>query len=135
MAVRLDIDEVIPLSTLADAISALGDNAESVINRVLHDEAGPLIYKKINPLIHPSGRTFKGHTASARSSDWPSYLTNRNLSVTVTTKSKFAYLYFPDDGSNSHRHYGNQQFFARGGEDAAQEIADRCVKALLEELE
>ena len=61
------------MTALFDAVKSYGDGAEQVINNVLHTEAGPMIYQRINPLIHPSGRTFRGHTASARQSDWPRY--------------------------------------------------------------
>ena len=54
---ELDASQV---EALASAVSGYGERAEEAINEVLHDEAGPLIYRKINPLIHPSGRTFKG---------------------------------------------------------------------------
>lgn len=118
---------------LASAVAEYGDEAEKGINEVLHQEAGPIIAKRINPLIHPSGRKFKGHRASAKSSDWQRYDTDANISVTVGTKTKFHYLYFPDDGSNTRNHAGNQQMFYRGGVSAAPEIIDRCLAKLSED--
>lgn len=109
------------------------DNAERAINEVLHNEAGPVIYRGINPLIHASGRTFKGHKASAKVSDWPEYRTNENLAVTVAAKGNYQYLYFPDDGSNTNRHAGNQQFFKRGAESVIPRIVERCVQAITSE--
>lgn len=116
-------------------VRAFGDGAEDVVNGILHSEAGPLIYERINPLIHPSGRRFKGHTASAKSSKWPVYRTGENLAVTVAASAKFRYLYFPDDGGNTKRHAGNQHFMFRGARDAAPAVMERCVAALTREWE
>ena len=120
---------------LTEKLKQFPGDAESAINEVLHDQAGQLIYKKINPLIHPSGRTFKGHLASARESDWPHFITNESLAVTVTTNPKFNYLYFPDDGSNTRRHHGNQEFFLRGAEAASDEILQTCLVAITQRME
>lgn len=120
---------------LEERVRAFGDGAEDVVNGVLHDEAGPLIYGRINPLIHPSGRRFKGHTAPARTSKWPVYRTNENLAVTVATTSRFRYLYFPNDGGNTKRHAGEQHFMFRGAQAAAPAVMERCVAALTREWE
>ena len=134
MSVTFGFDEG-SFSRLQDRIAECGSSAESVINNVLHEEGGEMLYERINPLIHPSGRTFKGHRASAASSDWKRIDSSKNLSVTITTKSRFNYLYFPNDGSNTVRHFGNQRFFERGGEDASDGIAARCLAALTKEME
>lgn len=125
------IGDAAMVKVMAAAEAYVGDSEEA-INRVLHEEAGPLIYIRINPLIHPSGRTFKGHRASATASHWQEYRTGENLAVTVAAEGAYRYLYFPDDGSSSRRHAGNQQFFKRGGEAAVDEIAERCMAALRE---
>lgn len=121
------------LESLQQYISRYEGGAENAINEVLHDDAGPLIYGEINPFINPSGRTFKGHSKSARDSAWPRYDTDKNLEITVGTKSKWHYLYFPDDGSNTRKHAGNQRFFERGGEKAVPKVVERCLKVLTEE--
>ena len=119
---------------LRQAIADYGGDAEKAINDVLHEEAGPLIYEEINPLINPSNRAFKGHSKSAKDSPWPIYDTSANLAVTVKTKSKWGYLYFPDDGSNvsnpKRRASGNQRFFERGGEKATPKVVARCIEVL-----
>lgn len=120
---------------LEERVRAFGDGAEDVVNGVIHEEAGPLIYGRINPLIHPSGRRFKGHTASAKAAKWPVYRTNENLAVTVSTTAKFRYLYFPDDGGNTKRHAGDQHFMFRGAQAAAPSVMKRCVAALTREWE
>ena len=116
------------------AAMAFGDGADKVIERTLHEEAGREIYERINPLIHPSGRTFKGHRASARASDWPTY-DKGSMSVTVAARCEWHYLYFPDDGSNTRRHAGNQRMFERGAEQATQRVADMCIENLMETWE
>lgn len=118
---------------LATAISSYGERAEDAINGIMHASAGEIAYRRINPLIHPSGRTFRGHRASARASDWPRYDTSENLAVTVRTQGQFNYLYFPDDGSTTRRHAGGQRFFERGGELATPEIVEACLGALTKE--
>jgi len=105
-------------------------HAEEAINSVLHGEAGPVIYRSINPLIHASGRTFKGHSVSATAAHWPEYRTGENLAVTVAANGAYRYLYFPDDGSNTKRHAGNQQFFRRGAEAVIPQLVERCVEAI-----
>lgn len=116
-------------------VAAYGDGAEDAVNDVLHREAGPIIYEEINPLIHPSGRTFRGHTSSATRARWPRYVTDENLAVTVGTTSKWRYLYFPDDGGNTKRHAGGQHFFLRGATAAVPEVLKRCLAALTQEWE
>ena len=120
---------------LEERVRAFGEGAEDVVNGVIHEGAGPLIYGRINSLIHPSGRRFKGHTASASKSKWPVYRTNENLAVTVTTTAKFRYLYFPDDGEKTRNHAGGQHFMLRGAQAAAPTIMERCVAALTREWE
>lgn len=118
---------------LMTAAQAYPENAEKAINDVLHKQAGPLISQRINPLIHPSGRTFKGHRASAVASDWPRYDIDENLAVSVGTKSRWRYLYFPDDGSNTKNHAGGQHFFLRGAQAASPEVVQRCIDAMTRE--
>lgn len=125
--VTLDAQEFDRLMAAAEAYP--GD-AEKAINGVLHKQAGPLISQRINPLIHPSGRTFKGHRASATASDWPRYDVEENLAVSVGAKRRWQYLYFPDDGSNTKNHAGNQRFFLRGAQAASPEIVQRCIEAM-----
>lgn len=122
------------LEQLERHMGAFGANADDAITKALH-ESGPDIYERINPLIHPSGRRFKGHGASATVSAWPHYVTDAHLAVTVKAKSRYRYLYFPDDGSNTDRHAGNQRFFERGAKASAPRVIERCVAALTREWE
>lgn len=123
------------LEGIAQRLLQAGGDVEGAINEVLHERAGQVIADRISPLIHPSGRTFKGHSASAAASDWPRFDTGANLAVEVGTKPRFHYLYFPDDGSNTRRHAGGQRFMERGAQAAEQEITSLCIEAIMERLE
>ena len=106
-------------------------NTEKTINDVLHNEASPLIQDAVRRLIPESKKTWKGKKAAAV--DGRSLTdVKENLSVTVKTTKQYQYLYFPDDGTNTRRHVGNQQFFQRGGESQIDEITNRCINRLTE---
>lgn len=116
---------------LTKAMENYSGNVEEAINDVLHNQAGGLAQTEITRLMPISNKRKGAHAKKSKS------LQNitGNLSVTVTTTKKFGYLYFPDDGSNTRRHVGNQQFFARGGEAVQDEIVDRCIQRLVTEFE
>lgn len=119
---------------LIEAMKDYQGNTEEAINDVLHNEAGDLAQDSIIRLIPVSGRNWKGKKKAAKSSE-PLQNINGNLSVTVTTKKSYQYLYFPDDGTNTRRHAGNQQFFKRGGEAVQDEIIERCITKLINDFE
>lgn len=106
------------------------DIAEQAINDVLHNEIGDLAQAEIKRLM-PRSRKKKGAHAKDSNSLRND---NGNLSVTVRTQKKFQYLYFPDDGTNTRRHIGDQQFFKRGGEAVQGEIVDRCINKITNNL-
>ena len=109
-------------------------NTENVVNDVLHNEAAPLIQEAIYRLMPTSGRKWKGKKGAAKTSNSLSS-TNSNLAVTVHSTKRYGYLYFPDDGSNTRKHVGNQQFFLRGGESQASTIIDKCINRLIINIE
>lgn len=122
------------LDRLQQAMKDFQGDTEETINDVLHNEASPLIQESIKRLIPVSGRTWNGKTPPAKTSK---SLTDQkgNLSITVKTTKKYQYLYFPDDGTNTRRHAGNQQFFKRGAEAKKGDIVDRCVGRLKNNFE
>lgn len=124
---RLDWAE---LQGMEQAMKEYQGNVEEVINGVLHNEAGQLIHDEIKRLMPISNRTWKGKKAPAKTSN-SLLIQGGNLSVTVTTKKAYQYLYFPDDGTNTRRHVGDQQFFMRGGENQKEEILNRCIGRLV----
>ena len=133
MSAVIKID-VAQLESLQDAIKSYQGDAESIINDVLHNQAGKLIQESIRRIIPVSDKTWKGKAESAKTGKSLRNV-NGNLSVTVTTTSKYQYLYFPDDGTNTRRHAGNQQFFEKGGEAVNDDIIERCVKRLISNFE
>ena len=120
---EMDTKEV---ERLHQAIRNFPGNAEDAINDVFHNEAPPIVSEEIRRLMPTSGKRWNGKAPAAKSAK---SLTDEtaNLSFTVKTTGKYHYLYFPDDGSNTRRHVGDQQFFQRGGEEKQPEIVDRCI--------
>lgn len=119
---------------LERALRSFPGNAEATINAVLHNEGGLLMQEAIQPLIPQSGKTWKGKRAPARVGN-SLRSTNENLAVWVRSTKSYQYLYFPDDGSSTRRHVGNQQFFLRGAESVKGEVIDRCVGRLIQTFE
>ena len=126
--------DVAGIEKLQNAMKDFEGNTEKTINEVLHNEASPLMQDAIRRLIPVSGRSWKGKKPAAKNSK---SLTDEkgNLSITVKTTKNYQYLYFPDDGTNTRRHVGNQQFFLKGGESQLTEIIDRCVNRLVNSFE
>lgn len=121
------------IDDLQQAMSNFQGNTEEVINDVLHNEAGSLIQDAIKRLMPVSGETWRGKKPAAKTAN--SLMTEKeNLAVTVKSSKAYYYLYFPDDGTNTRRHAGNQQFFRRGGESQIEEIKDRCIRRLVNDL-
>lgn len=126
--------EIADVDRLHQAMKDYQGDVETTINDVLHNEAGDLAQTEIKKLMPVSGKNWRGKSSPAKTSKSLRNI-NGDLSVTVTTNKKYQYLYFPDDGSNTRRHAGNQQFFARGGENTQGEIIDRCINRLVKEFE
>jgi hypothetical protein len=113
------------------AIEQYPGNAERVINDVLHGTGAELIQERIRKFMPVSDKKKGAHAVDSKS------LTpvGSNLAVTVKSTNKYHYLYFPDDGTNTKRHVGNQQFFLRGAEDASGEIVDIITEKLTQSFE
>lgn len=128
---RIEGDE---LDELLEAIKRFQGDSEKIINDVLHNEGSELIQRNIRLLIPESGKTWKGKPAPAKTGNSLTSLKG-NLYVTEKTTKKYQYLYFPNDGTNTQRHVGNQQFFFEGAENAASDIIERCIERLSNKLE
>ena len=129
---RYDLDAT-EADRLAEAMNQYEGTAGQIIDDVLHGEGAEIIKDKIAMLLPASGRKWKGKGRPARSVMPRSFKQdNGQLSVTIAARGKYHYLYFPDDGSNTRKHAGNQQFMLRGGEDAASEVIDLCIGKLTE---
>lgn len=119
---------------LQNAIKNFPGDAEKVINEVLHDEGSQLIQDSIRNLMPVSGREWKGKKTAAKSAKSLTD-TKGNLFVVVRTTNNYNYLYFPDDGTNTRKHAGNQQFFLKGAEAKQEDIIDLCINKLTSAFE
>lgn len=124
------------LAWVNDKLLHFGNAAGKVVSQVLHASAG-VIEEEIHGLLPQSGRVWRKKRLAARSAA-PGIVFRADfgdLFVTIRSKPNYNYLYFPDDGLNTRRHVGNQQFMLRGAEAAAQEVGQRVVTALVERFE
>ena len=128
---EMDTKEV---ERLYNAVKNFPGNAEKSINEVFHNEAPPLVSEEITRLMPTSGRQWKGKPPAAKTAKSLTDETS-NLAFAVKTTVKYHYLYFPDDGTNTRNHVGNQQFFRRGGENKQTEIVDRCITRIVDDFE
>lgn len=116
---------------LENALKNYEGDAEKKINEVLWNEGGDLIEEKIKLLLPISGREWKGKKKAAKLSE-PFVRGQENLAVVVKTKTAYNYLYFPDDGTNTRKHVGEQYFMHGGAISAQDEVIDRCIVKLTE---
>lgn len=119
---------------LIRAMQEYGNQAGRTVDDVLHNEGGKLIHDEIMRLLPESGRTWKGKRTAAKRAK-PFTQKNESLAVTIKTKSPYHYLYFPDDGTNTKRHRGEQYFMYRGAENQTSRIMDLCINRLIEKWE
>ncbi len=112
---------------LEQALKEYQGNTEAAINEVLHSsEVSELAYDEIKRLMPVSKKSKGSHAKMSKSLR----STPENLALIVRSAKAYQYLYFPDDGTNTRRHVGNQRFFARGAEAATGDIVERCIKKL-----
>ena len=115
-------------NTLADFPGYVGP----IIDGVLHEDAPKIAMPAIKNLMPVSGKDWKGKKPAAKTSNSLRANELYRNSVTIRTQKNYQYLYFPDDGTTTRRHVGNQQFFHRGGDSVKEEIIDRCVKKIID---
>lgn len=106
------------------------EHVEDVVNDVLHKEGAERIKRDIISILPASGRHWRGKAAAAKSTQ-PFEQKNGNLEVEVKSKSRYNYLYFPDDGSNTQKHFGNQQFMIKGAERSSDYIIDKILERVV----
>lgn len=110
--------------------------AEKEINEYLQTKAADEIKEGITPLIPVSGRSWRGKLPSARSAEsLEKRARSENLTVTVGTKYGYHYLYFPDDGSDTHRHQGGKNFMFEGAQSKSETIANGIIEQLIRKME
>ena len=120
------------LEKLWKGLNGFSSTAANEINTYLHGAGYTLFSKSIEDLIPVSDRKKKHAKYSNALQDRLKSSRSRgggfeNLSVTIGSKTKYDYLYFPDDGSNTVHHAGNQHFFDRGIERKEDEAVDEML--------
>lgn len=118
---------------LQTAMKNFQGNAVKIINNVFHNDGVQLVGDEIQRLMPASGRTWNGKASPAKTSKSLTSV-KEDLAFTIKATNKYQYLYYPDDGSSTRHHAGNLQFFARGGETKQNEIIERCIARLAEEI-
>lgn len=117
---------------LEQVFLSFGDKATKVVNDVLHSSAIPIVENNIQMLLPSSGRKWKGKKAAASSTNPLRSDTGNLLEVIIRSKKEYNYLYFPDDGTNTDHHRGNQHFMQSGADNSMNRIVDLCTANLVE---
>lgn len=130
MSITYSLDEGNVLE-LEETIKEYQDGAEEKINRYLHGEGYEMFEKSIQNAMPESNRNWRGKNVAAKDAkSLQDSNKSENLAVTIRAKTQYGYLYFPDDGSNTIRHQGNQHFFQRGVEEKASEAVNDLIDVL-----
>lgn len=123
------------LDKIENLFNEFPDTAKAAVNNILHsDIAVDMVEDNIQPLLPSSGRHWKGKGAAAASTQPFRKGPNELLTLIVRSKTKYNYLYFPDDGSNTVHHMGNQHFMQHGAENSLGAIADLCAANIINEF-
>lgn len=123
------------IEQLLAKVQEFGDGAEDKINEVLWTQGPELTESKIQPLLPVSGRTWNGKPKAAKSTNpWRNEKEQKNLQFVVRSKPNYNYLYFPDDGSNTQHHRGEQHFMQKGLDTVVPEILDLCIANLVKDF-
>lgn len=119
---------------LQKAIEQYRDVAEKSIGEVLQGEGAEEIIAGIKVRIHPSRRKWKKKkkASSIAKSLKVDKKKSTELSVVINTTADYGYLYYPDDGTNTKHHVGNQQFMLKGAEDKSQTVLQMCIDNIFE---
>lgn len=131
---KLDASKINDVMATASRF-ADGREAEKIINTYLSSDGALEIQDEIHKLLPVSGRTWNGKPAGAKATQPFNHKMVGNLAVAVNAKKTYQYLYFPNDGSNTLKHCGNQQFMLFGGENATETITKELKEQLIKALE
>lgn len=119
---------------LQEYISQYKEEAERKINSYLHGQGYELFEKSIHNAMPVSGRKWSGKKPPAKTAKSIQEKTkDENLAVTLRATTTYNYLYFPDDGSNTEKHNGNQHFFEKGVEDKTAQATKDMMELLIKE--
>ena len=127
-----DVFDASQIEELQQLMDEYGNDAQRVIDEVLHGEGAEEIKEQIARILPVSGRRWNGKRSPASAVMPGSFAQdNEMLAVTIAARGTYHYLYFPDDGSNTHHHAGNQQFMKRGAGSAANRVVELCIGELV----
>lgn len=119
------------IERLQTTIKQYQQEAEVKINQYLHGKGYDMFEKAIHNAIPESGRRWNGKkTAARKANSLQDENVSDNLSVTIKARKNYRYLYFPDDGSNTLHHCGNQRFFEKGVESNEEQAVNDMVELL-----
>lgn len=108
---------------------------DRILNNVLHSyEAAEIVESKIQPLLPESRRTWRRKKMPASYTDPFDEDFTQLEALIVKSKKDYQYLYFPDDGSNSFNHKGNQRFMIRGANIAQDPILELITSKITKEI-
>lgn len=130
MKVTLNITEV---EEFASNLEKIQDPAE-LITHVFHEYGVEKVESEITKLLPVSGRRWKGKAAAAKAAQ-PFKAVEGKAYFEIKSQGKYHYLYFPDDGSNTKRHQGHQEFMLHGAENAQQDIINKIIEEMIQEIE
>ncbi len=116
---------------LEETIKQYQEGAEEKINKYLHGKGYGVLDDSIHNAMPESGREWRGKKKQAKSAK---SLQDKNksekLAVTIRATTAYGYLYFPNDGGNTKKHNGNQQFFEKGVEAKSEEVVNDMIELL-----
>lgn len=123
------------IDSLKELLDKFGEKSHKIVNEVLHsDEAAKVVEDNISALLPFSNRNWKGKSTPASQTQPFRSDNSELLTLIIKTKKKYNYLYFPDDGSNTNNHRGNQHFMKRGADASVSTIAQLCAAQLINEF-
>lgn len=129
MGTKIDISQI---DAIKDAMDRYEGLPGPLVEEYIQGEGYTEITAAIRRLLPVSWRYWKKKTKGARVVGEKAVFrpVPVTLGVIVRTTAKYDYLYFPDDGSTTRRHRGNQQFMLRGAEQATPEIVETICSRL-----
>lgn len=123
--------EVDDIQKLQDSIKQFDGDAETVINDYLNSEAKDIF---INSIINYIPVSEKG-TNHARVSEPLKGDMKGNLTLYIHTKSKYNYLYFPQEGEGTSKRKSPNDFMEKGIDDKYENVVNGILEKLQNRME
>lgn len=134
MSVQFSVDDS-GIEKLQDAIKNFQKDAEAKITQYLHGAGYKRFEKAIHDAMPVSGKKWEGKKAPAKTAkSIQDKDKHENIAVTLKSTTQYGYLYFPNDGSNTDRHYGNQRFFEAGVDSEQEQAINEMIEILMKDI-